>query len=189
MTKKGNKTTGKESGGQTAKTIRLSNLVCPPGMTLEQWQILLRQQAAKKENFGISQETDTDESGCYRLFSPLSHRLYKIIYRGEGSPWNYCSCMDFKSNQLGTCKHIEAVKLWLDENKLRPDTSLPPYTAVYLSYVQGRKVCIRIGSEKRDDLKRLAAEYFSEDNVLRPDCIYSFSTFLSRARKLSDTFR
>lgn len=189
MTKKGNKTTGKKSGAQAGKTTRLSNLVCPPGMKLEQWQTLLRQQAAQKENFSIRQETDTDESGCYRLLSPLSHRLYKIIYRGEGSPWNYCSCMDFKSNQLGTCKHIEAVKLWLEAKKLRPDTSLPPYTAVYLSYVQGRKVCIRIGSEKRDDFKRLAAEYFSKDNVLRPDCIYSFSTFLSRARKLSDTFR
>lgn len=183
---KNNASTGSKPGD---KAPRLSNTTCPPKMTLEQWQIGLRRQAAVKEAFAISVETDTDENGCYRLANPQSHQTYKIIYRGEESPWNYCSCMDFKSNQLGTCKHIEAVKMWLVGNKKRPDTALPPYTAVYLSYTKGRKVCIRIGSEKREEFLRLASEYFTDELVLRPDCIYSFFTFLSRARKISDTFR
>ena len=185
MAKKGNKAAAK----QEKRSAKLSNLVCPPNMTLEQWQIGLRKQVASKEHFGIVKDSETDEPGCYRLTSPLSHQTYKIIYRGEGSPWNYCSCMDFKSNQLGTCKHIEAVKLGLASKGLHVDTSLPSYTAVYLSYLQGRKVCIRIGSEKRESFMQLASEYFDADGVLRPDCLYSFSTFLSRARKLSDTFR
>ena len=187
MAKKGNKTASKKD--KAKKTVRLSNLVCPPNMSLEQWQTLLRQQAAMKEQFGISKDTDTDERGCYRVANPSSHQIYKIVYRGEKSPWNYCSCMDFKSNQLGTCKHIEAVKLWLNEHHMQADSALPPYTAVYLSYTQGRKVCIRIGSEKREEFLQLASEYFDSDYVLRPDCLYSFSTFLARARKLSDTFR
>lgn len=191
---KNNTSAGSNSGSKSDsksgdKLQRLSNTICPPKMTLEQWQIRLRQQAAVKENFAISKEIGTDENGCYRLVNPQSHQVYKIIYRGEGSPWNYCSCMDFKSNQLGTCKHIEAVKMWLADNKKQPDTSLPPYTSVYLSYAAGRKVCIRIGSEKREEFLRLASEYFMDDFVLRPDCIYSFFTFLSRARKISDTFR
>lgn len=181
--------TQKKNSKSAEKSSRLSNTTCPPRMTLEQWQIRLRQQAAAKENFAISVETDTDENGCYRLLNPQSHQTYKIIYRGEGSPWNYCSCMDFKSNQLSTCKHVEAVKLWLAANKKRPDTSLPPYTSVYLSYAKGRKVCIRIGSEKRAEFLELAREYFTDEFMLRPDCIYSFFTFLSRARKISDTFR
>ena len=187
MATKGRKTSAKKGEGK--KATRLSNLICPPGMSLEQWQILLRQQAALKEQFGISKDTDTDERGCYRVANPVSHQVYKVVYRGGKSPWNYCSCMDFKSNQLGTCKHIEAVKHWLHEKHLDADFSLPPYTAVYLSYAQGRKVCIRIGSEKREEFLQLASEYFDADHVLRPDCLYSFSTFLSRARKISDTFR
>ena len=50
-------------------------------------------------------------------------------------------------------------------------------------------MCVRIGSEKREEFLQLASEYFDTDYVLRPDCLYSFSTFLSRARKVSDTFR
>lgn len=173
----------------TGKAPYLSNTVCPPKMTLEQWQIQLRRQAALKENFAISEESDTDEHGCYRLISPRSHQIYKIVYRGEGSPWNYCSCMDFKSNQLSTCKHVEAVKLWLSAKGQVPDASLPSYTSVYLSYAKGRKVCIRVGSEKREEFLRLASEYFTDEFVLRPNCIYSFFTFLSRARKICDTFR
>ncbi len=187
MAKEGNETTSKKC--KAKKTVRLSNLVCPPNMSLEQWQTLLRQQAAMKEQFGISKDTDTDERGCYRVANPSSHQIYKVVYRGEKNPWNYCSCMDFKSNQLGTCKHIEAVKHWMATNHLQADPTLPPYTAVYLSYVQGRKVCIRIGSEKREEFLRLTSEYFDANHVLRPDCLYSFSTFLSRARKISDTFR
>ena len=169
MATKGRKTSAKKREGK--KATRLSNLVCPPDMSLEQWQIQLRRQAALKENFGISKDTDTDERGCYRIANPVSHQVYKVVYRGEKSPWNYCSCMDFRSNQLGTCKHIEAVKHWLNAKHLCADPSLPPYTAVYLSYTQGRKVCIRIGSEKREEFLQLASEYFDADHVLRPDCL------------------
>lgn len=39
------------------------------------------------------------------------------MYRGANSEWNYCSCMDFKTSKLGTCKHLEAVKKWFSGNE------------------------------------------------------------------------
>ena len=91
---------------------KLNNVSCPSNMTLEVWQIALRQQQAKKELFVISQIDDKYNPGTYSVINPTTRNEYKVVYRGKGSTWNYCSCYDFKTSQLGTCKHLEAVKMW-----------------------------------------------------------------------------
>lgn len=137
----------------------------------------------------MSQNTQTDEPGCYSVANPKTDNEYKVIYRGANCKWNYCSCMDFKVSRLGTCKHIEAVCSWIKKRRKTLDKTLPSYTAVYLLYQEGRKICIRIGTEKSEEFTRLASEYFTNDGYLKPESIYSFSTFLSTARKISNTFR
>jgi SNF2 family DNA or RNA helicase len=171
------------------KTLRLSYTNKPDDMTLEQWQIALRKQAAMKEQFGIAEMQNNEETGYYSVRNPQTHNMYKVIYRGPESKWNYCSCMDFKSNQLGTCKHLEAVKLWIQGRHKAYVNKLPAFTSVYLQYKGGRRVRIRIGSEKETEFKLLAQEYFNSNNELKPECIDTFSSFLNRAHAISDTFR
>lgn len=161
----------------------------PDNMELTEWQKALRRQVAVQEHFIVSQNTQTDEPGCYSVANPKTDNEYKVIYRGANCKWNYCSCMDFKVSRLGTCKHIEAVCSWIKKRRKTLDKTLPSYTAVYLLYQEGRKICIRIGTEKSEEFTRLASEYFTNDGYLKPESIYSFSTFLSTARKISNTFR
>jgi SNF2 family DNA or RNA helicase len=158
-------------------------------MTLEEWQIALRRQAAMNEHFGIAETRDNEETGSYTVRNASTHNIYKVICRGADSEWNYCSCMDFKSNRLGTCKHLEAVKLWLQNRHQGYSNRLPAYTSVFLHYREGRKVRIRIGEEKREDFERLAVRYFDSEGVLRDECVDNFSTFLSEAHRISNTFR
>lgn len=179
----------KKENSASDRKRRLSNIIRPESMSLEEWQIALRKQAAGEENLIVSENKDTDEPGCYIVKNPQTRNVYKIVYRGEESRWNYCSCMDFKSNRLGTCKHLEAVDLWLKKYGKHPVKTLPAYTSVYLSYRNDRKICIRIGSECHEEFTKLAKEYFTEMGELKPDCIYSFSTFLARAKRISDSFR
>jgi uncharacterized Zn finger protein len=40
---------------------------------------------------------------------PRFRRSYRVHIRSLQQPANYCNCPDFAVNQLGTCKHIEAV--------------------------------------------------------------------------------
>lgn len=167
----------------------LSNVLKPDNMELTEWQKALRRQVAVQEHFIVSQNTQTDEPGCYSVANPKTDNEYKVIYRGANCKWNYCSCMDFKVSRLGTCKHIEAVCSWIKKRRKTLDKILPSYTAVYLLYQEGRKICIRIGTEKSEEFTRLASEYFTNDGYLKPESIYSFSTFLSTARKISNTFR
>lgn len=161
----------------------------PDNLTLEQWQIALRRQAAEKEPFGISECNTKDTPGYYTVLSPVSRNEYKVVYRGEDSAWNYCSCMDFKTSQLETCKHLEAVKLWIAGNHKRVYSNAPAYTSLYLSYKGERKVCLRIGTNHEDEFRQLAEPYFMPDGVMRPEAITHIMDFLLAATRLDDTFR
>ncbi|EJX07637.1 helicase, Snf2 family protein [gut metagenome] len=143
----------------------------------------------RKRNYGIAELNSKDYPGYYQVSNPLSKNEYKVVYRGEESPWNFCSCMDFKASRLGTCKHLEAVKLWIETHKKKVYRGIPPYTSVYLSYKDERKVCLRIGSEHANEFKKLAKPYFTEKGEMRPDALFHISDFLREAMKIDNTFR
>ena len=138
---------------KTVPAPRISNIVKPRDMSLSGWQVALRQQAAMKENFGIV-EVDTEHSpGEYRVISPATQGRYQVCYYGEEHELNACSCMDFRTSRLGTCKHLEAVKSWISERKSRkihrPDRAL---TMLYMDYSEEPCVKVRYG---REDTKKL----------------------------------
>ena len=128
--------------------------------------------------------------GEYEVRNPQSKQTYKVVYRGEGSMWNYCSCLDFKTSRLGTCKHIESVKLWIDENWRRKVHKEPPaYTSVYLSYTEGRQVRIRVGSDHREEFMQLAAHYFDAEGVMFPYAFDDYDKLMAEAVAIDPSFR
>ena len=148
-----NKITKKKSKKQRKESLRrrISHLHKPEGTALKDWQILLRKQAAKDEHFSISCVDDKNFPGEYMVKNPTTDNTYKVVYRGSSSCWNYCSCMDFKTSRLGTCKHIEAVKHWISTRSLlHVHREIPPYTSVFVDYSSERKVRIRIGTDHED---------------------------------------
>lgn len=170
-------------------TVKVSYHYKPDNLTLEEWQVALRRQAAEKENFQISEIDRKEYPGYYKVMNPVSLGEYRVVYRGRESPWNYCSCMDFKTNQLGTCKHLEAVKLWMRKKRRKICREIPPYTSVYLSYKGERQVRLRIGTDNADEFRSLAAPYFTPDGVMRPETVDSISDFFREAMKINNTFR
>ena len=111
---------------------RLSNTIKPAGMGLEEWQVALRRGQAQREHFIINELGVQFSPGEYQVRNPRSRSQYKVIYRGAYSPWNYCSCPDFRTSGLGTCKHVEAVKLWLQATGKEPYSKEPEYSSVYV---------------------------------------------------------
>lgn len=169
---------------------KLSHLVKAEGTSLEDWQVMLRMQQAQREHLSVECVSERDYPGEYRVSSTQSGSVYKVVFRGAKSPWNYCDCMDFKTSQLGTCKHIEAARQWIAEHHKRIHRDLPAYTSVYLSYRgNDRRVKIRIGSTAAKEYRELAKTYFNEFDELRPTAYEAFGDFLSEARKLDDAFR
>ena len=169
---------------------RISHLVKPDHLSLEDWQVMLRMQQAQRENLAVECISERDHPGEYRVTSPTSGGSYKVIYRGPKSPWNYCDCLDFKTSQLGTCKHIEAARQWIAEHHKRIHRDLPAYTSVYLSYRgNDRRVKIRIGTTAEKEFRALAKSYFNDFEELLPSSYETFGDFLTEAKKLDESFR
>ena len=108
-------------------------------MTLENWQIALRKQFVMDKTFGIEKiEGYHPVFGDYQVSNFETRNKYKVSIRDNRNSMNFCSCLDFKTNRLGTCKHIEAI-LWKIQNQpglagyLKKDYKIS-YTSVYLSY-------------------------------------------------------
>ncbi len=168
---------------------RLSNVVKPDDMSPEEWQVLLRRQFASREVLSIQPRQDEAAYGVFDVRNPKSKSLYKVVYRGNGSRWNYCSCMDFKTSGLGTCKHIEAVRQWLDERHKKAPVVNPPYSSLYLSYRNGRNVYLRIGSAHWTDMSGLAKSYFDQDGRALSQTLGSMAEFIAKARLIDPDFR
>jgi superfamily II DNA or RNA helicase len=173
---------------KSSKNVRrpkLSRLHKPEGMSLEDWQIQLRRQ------FGREQSYRLENVGAHAIFSvfnvtnPQSGNTYRVHIRGIGAGDNYCSCPDFATNTLGTCKHIEFTLASLERKRggvaaLRAGFQ-PPYSEVYLHYGAQREVRFRPGGECPAGLARLAAKYFGLDGALLPEAFGRFETFLAEA--------
>lgn len=185
------KTTKKKATKKRAKVVipKLNNVSCPSNMTLEEWQIALRQQQAKKELFSVSQVDEKHNPGVYCVVNPMTRNEYKVVYRGKNSLWNFCSCLDYKTSQLGTCKHLEAVKMWTKDKRKKVYRDAPSYSSVYMDYKGDRCVRIRIGEDHQEEYKKLAARYFNEDGSIKDVTYACFDVFLQQAKTIDDTFR
>ncbi len=163
---------------------KVSHLYRPMGVDLATWQIRLRRQAAHEERLTVSRR----EPGVYSVQNPVSGQEYKVVFRGARSPWNYCSCMDFKTSRLGTCKHLEAVKA--NRNVYRKlTTEAPAYSSVYLDYRGDRTLRMRVGTDDEAAFTDLASKYFDETRAWKLDDYDLFDEFLVEAAAISDTFR
>ena len=65
-----------------------------------------RQQRAREEKMTL-RSTDSETPWTdYTITSHVSGKTYRVALRGEEPGQSYCSCPDFRTNRLGTCKHI-----------------------------------------------------------------------------------
>ncbi len=65
-----------------------------------------RLERAKTEKFRIESSDPQKPWADYTVASALSGKTYRVALRGEERGDSFCSCPDFRTNTLGTCKHI-----------------------------------------------------------------------------------
>ena len=177
----------------------------PLELSLEAWQMALRRQFAEIHPFGIENLGKEPVFSDYRVTNPGNRNSYKVSIRDNENSFHFCSCYDFKTNGLGTCKHIEAVVHKIRKsrklNQLYLKKHQPDYTSVYLSYQNGRTVRIRIGTVEEERFRALARIYFTDAGgrhdsgefvhfgELKPEMIGQFEKFLKLASRIHPSFR
>ena len=165
----------------------------PDELSVEEWQVALRRE------FGLAQGLELANVGGRKVFSeflvtnPQSGGTYRVAVRGEGLGDNYCSCPDYATNTLGTCKHIEYTLARLRERasarRALAGGYRPPWPEVFLRYGEQREVVFNPGQRGRARLQGVAAEYFDDAGVLRAEAYGRFGEFLERARVCAPTLR
>jgi superfamily II DNA or RNA helicase len=172
---------------------KLSRLRKPEGMSLEAWQTELRRQFGREQDFELKNVGEHPVFSEFHVTNPTSGNTYRVAIRGTGPGENFCSCPDFATNDLGTCKHVEFTLARLEKRRggktaLREGFQ-PPYSEVFLQYGARRDVRFRPGSECPVELARLASDYFDDEGVLRSEAFGRFEQFLSRAASLEHELR
>jgi len=71
-----------------------------------------RRERADAERMNIRSRDESRPWTDYTVTNLSSGKTYRVALRGEERGISYCSCPDFKTNTLGTCKHVMKVLAW-----------------------------------------------------------------------------
>lgn len=160
-------------------------------MSIEDWQVALRREHAQDAQFAVEHLDDNRIWGDYLVTSGTGK--YRTAFRGVRSDRNFCSCLDFRTNGLGTCKHLEAVSLFLEEHvegyPWAGMTYNPPYSSIYVSYKGGRSIKMRLGEQYTTEYLKLYKTYFDSDGVLPEERYHLLEEICQQARAISSEFR
>jgi superfamily II DNA or RNA helicase len=178
---------------RSSRKSTLSRLHKPEGMSLEAWQYELRKQFGRGQSFTLKNTGDHPVFSEFHVTNPESGNTYRVLIRGLQPGDNLCSCPDFATNTLGTCKHIEFT-LGRLEQKRGGRAALqagyqPPYSEIYLQYGARREVRFRPGADCPVEIARLAADYFDDTGNLLQGAFTRFETFLSEASRSDHDLR
>ncbi len=165
---------------------RLSRLHPPTDMALEAWQTALRRQYGREQNFALENIGTEPVFSEFRVTNATSRGHYRVAIRGAGVGDNYCSCPDYATNELGTCKHIEFTLARLEKRR-GGRTALkqgyqPPFSEIYLRYGSRRSLHFRAGANCPAPLRSAASRLFDEHAgwTLAPERFSGLARFLAQ---------
>lgn len=172
---------------------KLSRTRKPEEMSLEEWQRGLRREFGRDQTFQLSNVGDAPVFSDFLITNPQSKNTYRVAIRGTEPGDNFCTCPDFATNALGTCKHVEFTLAKL-ESRRGGKSALqagyqPAFSEVWLQYGAARQVRLRPGTECPPELARVASKFFNDERVLLDEAFGRFESFLAESQKLDHELR
>jgi superfamily II DNA or RNA helicase len=129
---------------------RLSRTRRPPEIAVADWQTALRRQFGREQPFGLENLGAEPVFSEFRVHNPASGSRYRVAIRGRALGQNFCTCPDFATNDLGTCKHIEFALAKLESRRggkaALANGFQPDYSEIWLDYAGLRRVRFRAGT-------------------------------------------
>ena len=134
-----------------------------------QEQIERRRERARTEILKISNKGGHPVFSQFEVKS-VSGSTYRIEIRSLDEMQNSCTCPDYKSNLIGTCKHIEAVLIHLEEGYGQELKKLaeqrPRGSQIYLHYEVEVTVRVTLPLPDRAPVHDLLDRYFDPAGLL-----------------------
>jgi hypothetical protein len=99
------------------KEPKLSCTHAPTDLSPVDWQRGLRRQFGREQAFGRENLGSEPFFSEFRVSNPVSRSSYRVATRGPGPGGNFCSCPDYSTSELGTCKHLEFTLAQLEKKR------------------------------------------------------------------------
>ena len=186
---------GKKPKAAQPAEPRLSRTRKPPELTTVDWQTALRRQFGLEQNFGLKNLGQEPVFSDFVVSNPASRASYQVAIRGAELGQNFCTCPDFATNDLGTCKHIEfTLGKLLAKRGGRAALKrgfAPRFSEIWLDYAGQRQVRLRPGSDCPPVLLTQAQVLFDADAqwALRDDGHAGLPALLQAAQESGHTLR
>jgi superfamily II DNA or RNA helicase len=174
---------------------KLSRSHAPADVSPVDWQRGLRRQFGREQAFGLENLTSEPFFSEFRVRNPASRSSYRVAIRGLGPGGNFCSCPDYATSELGTCKHIEFTLARLEKKRGAKAAFAggyqAPFSELYLRNDGKRRVHFHPGINCPPALREAAAGLFDahRDGVLPDDRFGELEPFIAMASKSDHEFR
>jgi len=143
---------------------KLSRTHAPDSMPPADWQRALRRQFGQEQAFSLDNLGAQPYFSEFRVGNPQSKSSYRVAIRGTHPGDNFCTCPDYATNELGTCKHIEfTLSRLLRKRGAKAAFARgyqPAFSELYLRYAGERSVHLRAGTDCPEKVLKAAAVLF-----------------------------
>jgi SNF2-related domain/Helicase conserved C-terminal domain len=177
------------------KEAKLSRTHAPADLSPLDWQRGLRRQFGREQAFGLENLGSEPFFSEFRVSNPVSKSSYRVAIRGLGPGGNFCSCPDYATNELGTCKHIEFTLARL-QKKPGAKTAFargykPAFSELYLRNDGKHSVHFHAGTDCPPALREAAAALFDADHngMLRDHRLGELEHFMTIVSKSGHELR
>src|SRR5450631_831925 len=156
------------------KGPKLSRTHAPPDLSPVEWQRGLRRQFGREQAMALENLGGEPFFSEFRVSNPVSKSSYRVAIRGRGPGGNFCSCPDYATGELGTCKHLEFTLAQLEKKRGARAAFArgyqPAFSELYLRNEGQRRVYFRAGTDCPSSVRKAAARLFdAEHNWMLPE--------------------
>jgi len=153
-----------------------------------QEQIERRRERARAEILKIVNKGGHPVFSLFEV-SSVSKKSYRVDIRSLDELQNSCTCPDYKTNLIGTCKHIEGVLISLEKEHGKKLQKLaaerPKGTQIYLHHGVDVTVRIVLPIPENARVKVLLSRYFDSAGLLTGSPLQTLPTLLAEVESLS----
>jgi hypothetical protein len=155
-------------------------------------QIERRRQRGRDEIIRVENKGNHPVFSLFEVLS-LSGRRYRVQIRSLQELNNTCTCQDYRTNLIGTCKHIEAVLLNLKKKHKDRLKKLilkrPSGTHIYLHLGMDETIRVELPLSKEKPIHDLLNQYFDPTGRLIGMPLKVLPSLLANLGELAPRFR
>ncbi|MDP2058525.1 MAG: DEAD/DEAH box helicase [Flavobacteriaceae bacterium] len=137
-----------------------------------------RAEKARKSNYRVAYSSNIFGE---HLLTNEKGKSYKLTFRDIENQKGYCSCPDYQTNKLGTCKHLMVAfeKIKIANNKTL--STHYPFVEIYLNPLNDYKITWFYPHDLPEDIRQLIDSYFADDKSLKEEKTFHFLSFIQQA--------